>query len=202
MYLSIIIKTFILYIFIIFAYRIMGKKEMGNLNIIDFIVSILIAELAAMSIEEQERSILESIIPITELVLIEVILSLITLKNTKIKDIIDGRPVLIIKNGVINKKEMIKNRYTLDDLLLGLRELNIYSLKDVKYAILENNGKLTAFKNNDYPLPIIMNGKLDNNVLNDINKDIDWLNKNLNNKKIKDIFCAMYVDNKIYIINA
>ena len=86
----------------------MGKKEMGNLSIIDFIVSILIAELAAMSIEEQERSILESIIPITELVVIEVTLSLITIKNTKIKDLIDGKPVLIIKNGVIDKKEMLK----------------------------------------------------------------------------------------------
>ena len=202
MYLSIIIKTFILYIFIILAYRIMGKKEMGNLSIIDFIVSILIAELAAMSIEEQERSILESIIPITELVLIEVILSLITLKSTKIRDIIDGKPKLLINNGIIKYKEMKKLRYTLDDLLSQLRELNILNINEVKYAVLENNGKLTAFKNNDYPLPIIINGKLDNNVLNDINKDIDWLNKNLNNKKIKDIFCAMYVDNKIYIINA
>ena len=199
MYISIIIKTFILYIFIILAYRIMGKKEMGNLSIIDFIVSILVAELAAMSIEEQERSILESIIPITELVIIEIILSFITLKSSRFKDIIDGKPVLIINKGIINKKIMKKNRYTLDDLLEQLRELNIYNLKDVKYAVLENNGKLTAFKNNNHPFPLIINGKLDINVLNGINKDIIWL-KNKLNDNIKDVFYAFYEDDNLYII--
>ena len=200
MYISIIVKTFVLYIFIVLSYRIMGKKEMGNLSIIDFIVSILIAEMAAMSIEEQERSILESIVPITELVIIEIILSFITLKSSRFKDIIDGKPVLIINKGIINKKIMKKNRYTLDDLLEQLRELNIYNLKDVKYAILENNGKLTAFKNNNHPFPLIINGKLDINVLNSINKDKKWLNYKLNNQNIKDIFYAFYDNGELYII--
>ena len=200
MYISIIIKTLILYIFIIISYRIMGKKEMGNLSIIDFIVSILIAEMAAMSIEEQERSILESIIPITELVIIEIILSFITIKNSKIKNIIDGKPILIINNGKINKKVMKKIRYTLDDLLLELRELNINNLKDVKYAILENNGKLTAFKNSNYPLPIIMDGKVDNESLKNINKDQKWIKEQLQDKNIKDIFYAYYENNTLHII--
>ena len=200
MYISIIIKTLILYIFIIISYRIMGKKEMGNLSIIDFIVSILIAEMAAMSIEEQERSILESIIPITELVIIEIILSFITIKNSKIKNIIDGKPILIINNGKINKKVMKKIRYTLDDLLLELRELNINNLKDVKYAILENNGKLTAFKNSNYPLPIIMDGKVDNESLKNINKDQKWIKEQLQDRNIKDIFYAYYENNTLHII--
>lgn len=200
MYISIIIKTLILYIFIIISYRIMGKKEMGNLSIIDFIVSILIAEMAAMSIEEQERSILESIIPITELVIIEIILSFITIKNSKIKNIIDGKPILIINNGKINKKVMKKIRYTLDDLLLELRELNIDSLKDVKYAVLENNGKLTAFKNSNYPLPIIMDGKVDNESLKNINKDQKWIKEQLQDRNIKDIFYAYYENNTLHII--
>lgn len=200
MYISIIVKTFVLYIFIVLAYRIMGKKEMGNLSIIDFIVSILIAEIAAMSIEEQERSILESIIPIMELVLIEITLSFLTLKSSKIKNILDGKPILIINNGKINKKEMKKSRYGLDDLLLELRELDINSLKDVKYAILENNGKLTAFKNINYPLPIILDGKLDEESLKNINKDKKWINEQLNNENIKDIFYAYYENDTLHII--
>ena len=200
MYLTIITKTFILYIFIVLSYRIMGKKEMGNLSIIDFIVSILVAELAAMSIEEQERSILESIIPIIELVIIEITLSYLTLKNNKIRNIIDGKPSLIINNGRIDIKKMKLLRYTLDDLLSQLRELNIYNLYDVKYAILENNGKLTAFKNSDYPLPVIIDGSIDNDVLKDINKDKKWVLNEIKNENIKNIFYGFYINNKLYII--
>ena len=195
MYLDILIKTLILYIFITLSYKVMGKKEMGNLNIIDFIVSILIGEMAAMSIEEN-RCILESIVPITELVLIEVLLSFITLKNNKIKNIIDGKPILLINNGVIDFKKMKKLRYNLDDLLFELRELNI-SIDKVKYAVLENNGKLTI--SNNYPFPIILNNKIDYNCLKDINKDINWIRNET--KNIKNIKCALYIDDSLYIIN-
>ena len=200
MYLNIIIKTFILYIFIMISYRIMGKKEMGNLSIIDFIVSILIAELAAMSIEENEVNVLKSIIPILELVIIEIVLSIITLKKPKIKDIIEGNPTLIINNGVIDINKMKKLRYTLDDLLSQLRELNIPNLCDVKYAILENNGKLTAFKNSDYPLPIIMDGSISLSSLKDINRDLKWIKNKIKNHDIKDIFCAFYINDDLVII--
>ena len=199
MYINIIIKTFILYIFIIISYKIMGKKEMGNLSIVDFIVSILIAEMAAMSIEEG-RNILESILPITELVIIEILLSFITLKIPKLRILIDGKPTLIINNGKIDKKKMKKIRYSLDDLLLQLRELNISNLSEVKYAVLENNGKLTAFKNSNFPLPIIIDGKLDKEILKQINKDIIWINKQLNNCDIKNVFYAYYENNTLHII--
>ena len=136
MYISIIIKTFILYIFIVLAYRIMGKKEMGNLSIIDFIVSILIAEMAAMSIEEQERSILESIIPITELVLIEVILSLITLKSTKIRDICAEK--LEQYNCYINFLDVIKTgrKLWIEVYFVPEKEnINILNLRKVREEI-------------------------------------------------------------------
>ena len=99
MYFSIILKTIILYFFIMIVYRIMGKKEVGQLSIVDLIVTILIAELAAISIENAESSIFVSIIPIIILVLIQVILSYTSLKSKKIRHIIDGKPTVIIKNG-------------------------------------------------------------------------------------------------------
>lgn len=198
--LNIVFKTFILYIFIIISYRIMGKKEVGNLSIVDLIVSILIAELAAICIEEEKESILISIIPIIELVVIQIFLSLITLKNEKIRKIIDGSPSLIISEGSINIKEMKRIRYTLDDLLSQLREQGISGIKDVKYAVLENNGKLSVFKTSDYPFALIVDGVLDKKTLSFINKDIKWVLKEIEGININNIFYAFYIDNKLDII--
>jgi len=203
MYLTMVIKTFILYIFIVIVYRIMGKKEVGKLSIIDLIVSILIAELAAISIEESERSILTSIIPIVVLVVIQLVISYISLKNVKVRKIIDGNPTVIIKNGKLNFKEMTKLRYTLDDLFAQLREQGIKSIEEVNYAVLENNGKLSVFETaKDYPLPVIVDGNIDYYVLDDLNKDEAWINKILDDHGItlNEVFYAFYTKKKTYII--
>ena len=99
MYISIILKTIFMYFFIILVYRVMGKKELGQLNVIDLIVSILIAELIALSIQEDEKSLLISVIPILVLVGVQILISYITLKSDKLRNIIDGQPTIIIKNG-------------------------------------------------------------------------------------------------------
>lgn len=203
MYLNMIIKTLLLYLFIILAYRIMGKKEIGQLSIIDLIVSILIAELAAISIEQVESSILVSIVPITVLVIVEILFSYIGLKSPEIKKIIEGSPIVIIKNGKLNFEQMRKLRYSLDDLISQLREQSIKSIEEVNYAVLENNGKLSIFpKETEYPLPIIMDGKVDYNVLKDMNKDEEWINNILKKNKIEieNVFYAFYTKNKTYII--
>lgn len=203
MYTSIILKTVILYFFIIIVYRIMGKKEVGKLSIIDLIVSILIAELAAISIEQYDSSILISIIPILCLVIIEIIFGYIGMKSPKFRKIIEGSPVVIIKNGKLNFEAMRKLRYSLDDLISQLREQGIKSIEEVNYAVLENNGKLSIFeKETEYPLPIILDGEIDYEVLKDMNKDEKWIENILNKNKIKleNVFYAFYTKNKTYII--
>lgn len=203
MYLNMIYKTFVLYFFVILVYRIMGKKEVGKLSIIDLIVSVLIAELAALSIESKDRSIFMSIVPIAVLVVIQMVLGYITLKNSKIRNIIDGTPATIINNGKLNFSIMSKMRYSLDDLISQLREQGIGSIEEVNYAILENNGKLSVFeKNTDYPMPIILDGVIDYNVLREINKTDEWVMKILKDKKINlnDVFYAFYSKNKTFII--
>ncbi len=203
MYFSIIFKTLLLYFFIVIAYRIMGKKEVGKLSIIDLIVSILIAELAAISIEQYDSSILISIIPISCLVIIEVLFSYLGLKNSKIRKIIEGNPIVIIKNGELNFEAMRRLRYSLDDLISQLREQGIKSIEEVNYAVLENNGKLSIFKNEtEYPLPIIIDGEIDKDVLKDMNKDENWVYELLNKKnlKLENVFYAFYTKNKTYII--
>ena len=203
MYVSIIMKTFILYFYIVLVYRLMGKKEVGKLSIIDLIVSILIAELAAMSIESTDRSIFISIVPILVLVIIQIILSYISLKSDKIRKLIDGNPTTIIKEGKIKFNEMAKLRYGLDDLITQLREQGIKSIEEVDYAILENNGKLSVFqKTKDYPMPIIVDGKIDFEVLKELGKDVKWILNILENKKLtlNEVYYAFYSKNKTYII--
>lgn len=203
MYIALALKTAILYFFIVLAYRIMGKKEVGELSIIDLIVTILIAELAAICIEKKETSIMASIVPITILVLIQVGISFISLKSESIRNFIDGKPSVIIKNGVVNFSVMTKLRYSLDDLLSQLREKGVKNIEEIDYAILENSGNLSIFKNTkDYPLPLILDGRVDYGVLDEIGKDEKWLNKLIkeNNIEIENIFYAFYTKNKTYVI--
>ena len=203
MYLNIIIKTFFLYFFIIIMYRIMGKKELGELGIGDLTVSILIAELAAISIDENEKSILFSIIPILIIVFLEVILSYISLKSEKIRSLIDGKPSVVIKDGKVNLSIMSKIRYTIDDLITQLREKGIKSIEEVDYAILENSGTLSVFKNaNTYPMPFILDGVIDYTVLREIGKDKTWIYSFLKREhfELSDIFYAFYTKEKTYII--
>lgn len=200
-------RTFFFYCFILFVYRIMGKREVGELGIIDLIISILIAELVAMSIEKTNESIFYTLIPISVLVLIEISLAYLSIKSKKIRILLDGKPQIIIKNGILNYKEMIKSRYSLDDLLMQLRQQSIKSIDEIEYAILEHNGKLSIFKyqNNkksSYPMPLIIDGQIQEYTLKDINKTKYWLIKKISNKslKIQDIFYAFYKNKYIYII--
>lgn len=203
MYINLIIKTVVLYVYIMLCYRLMGKKEVGKLGIIDLIVSVLIAELAAMSIESDETSILVSLIPIAVLVVIQISLSYISLKSVKVRKLIDGSPKIIINKGKVDFKEMSKLRYSLDDLISQLREQSIKSIEEVKYAILENNGKLSVFTDdNIYPMPIIVDGVIDNYTINNMNKDTSWVYNLLkkNNIELENVFYAFYTKNKTFII--
>lgn len=204
MYLILVLKTIFMYFFVIFVYRLMGKKEVGQLSIVDLIVSILIAELIALSIESKDSNILISVVPILVLVLVQMLISYITLKNESIRDLIDGKPTIIIKNGKLNFTEMSKLRYSLDDLLTQLRLQGVKSIDKVKYAVLENNGDLSIFKDDsDYPLPLILDGVIDYEVLKEINKDYNWILNILKNKNLllEDVFYAFYTNNKVFVIS-
>ena len=203
MYFTLIFKTVFMYFFIIFVYRLMGKKEVGQLSIVDLIVSILIAELIALSIGGDEKSIFISVVPILVLVGVQILISFITLKSDKLRNIINGKPTIIIKNGKLNFSEMSKLRYSLDDLLTQLRLQGIKSIDKVKYAVLENNGNLSVFSDNaDYPLPLILDGVIDYSVLKEIKKDYNWIISVLHKKNIdlEDVFYAFYTGGKTFII--
>ncbi len=205
---NVVFRTLFFYFFITFAYRIMGKREVGQLGIIDLIVSILIAELVAISIENNKESIFLTILPISLLVILELLLAYISIKSRTFRTIFGGKPSLIIVNGKINYHEMVKQRYSMDDLLLSLRQKEIRNIEDVEYAFLEPNGKLSIFKYNffriksAYPMPLIVDGRMQAKALKYIHKTTSWLELELRKKKInvKDVFYAFYRQNKIYLV--
>ncbi len=204
---SIVFRTVFFYFFIVLVYRLMGKREIGQLGVIDLIVSILIAELVAISIENYNDSIFITIIPLVILVMLEIAIAFIGMKFRKVRNILDGKPALIVTGGKVNYKEMISQRYNLDDLLLHLRQNGIKSIDDVEYAFLENNGKLSVFKyeNNKkstYPMPLVLDGKLQNTTLKRLSKTKKWLEEELKKNKIKleNVFYAFYKNKSLYII--
>lgn len=206
-YIIVLERTVLFYVIITFLYRFMGKREVGQLGIVDLIVSILIAELAAISIDNREESVFLSIIPIIVLVLIQIVMSYISLKNAKVRDAFDGTPSVMINRGVVNFKEMVRQRYNLDDLLTQLREQHIRTIEEVDYAILESSGKLSVFQkeNNkfgDYPLPLILDGVIQPETLTQIKKSKTWIERTLKDYqvKIEDVFYAFYKNKGLYII--
>ncbi len=204
----VILKTLFFYFFIVLSYRIMGKREIGQLGIIDLIVSILIAELVAISIENINDSLLLTVVPIALLVVLELVLAFIAVKSRKFRTIFGGKPSLIICNGKINYSEITKQRYNMDDLLMSLRQKEVKSLEEVEYAFLEPNGKLSIFKYNPfrirsaYPMPLVLDGQIQTSTLRNIKKSKMWLLSKLSSKglDVKDVFYAFYKCKKIYIV--
>ena len=204
----IFIRTFFFYFLIFIVYRIMGKREVGQLGIIDLIVSILIAELVAISIENYDNNIFLSIVPILTLLLLQVSLAYLSMIKPKFRIFLDGNPSVMIKEGKINYKEMLNQKYNLDDLLVQLREKGYRSIEEIEYAILENSGTLSVFpykkdkKKTPLPLPIILDSHIDEETLKILNKDKKWILNILRTRKLKleDIFYAFYKDDNVFII--
>lgn len=203
-----IYRTIFFYFFIVVAFRIMGKREIGQLSIMDLIVSLMIAELCAISIENINDSMWLAIGPIIVLVILQVSIAYFSIKSRKFRTLVGGKSSLIINKGIINYKEMIKQRYCLDDLLLELRQNQIKSIEDVEYAYLETNGKLSIFKYNclkiasSYPSPLVVDGRIQYDTLKIINRTEQWLKEFLIKQEVelRDVFYAFYKNRKIYLI--
>ena len=183
----------------------MGKREVGQLGIIDLIVSILIAELAVICIENYDKTMWYSLIPIITLTFLQLVLAYLTLKLPKFRNFLDGKPSIIIKNGRVNYKEMMKQKYNLDDLLVQMRDKGYKSIEEIDYAILENNGTLSVFnkeKDKDLPLPLILDSNIEEDTLRFLKKDKKWVYDLLDKKNVllDEVFYAFYKDKNIFII--
>lgn len=204
-YINVVFRTFVFYIVMNIFYRIIGKREIGELKIIDLVLSMLLVDVFAIGIENYEENIFMTFLPVLLLVVMQIIVSKYSFKYEKVRRFIDGEPSVIINRGKVNFQEMLKQRYNLDDLLMELRSQGIKSIEEVFYAVLEVSGRLSIFTKDDsgeYPLPVILDGKVDEDVLYQIGKNSDWLEEIISKEGyiIKDIFYAFYRNNELFFI--
>ncbi|MFX3624533.1 MAG: DUF421 domain-containing protein [Ectobacillus sp.] len=187
-------RTIFLYSLIIVIFRIMGKREIGELNILDLVVFLMLSELAVLGIERPEKSLLHQVIPMAVLMLMQIGLAYLSLKSEKARKILDGEPTIIIRNGKVDERQMRRQRYNFDDLLLQLREKDIGDIRDVEYAILEPSGKLSVFQkpkskseDSSFTLPLIIDGNIQEQHLEMIGKTSLWLLQKLRELGYKDL---------------
>jgi uncharacterized membrane protein YcaP (DUF421 family) len=201
----IIFRTLFYYFLVIVLFKIIGKREIGELGITDLVVSVLIAEFATIAIENYNDPLIVTLVPTCIIVLLQLISARLSMKSSKFKFLLDPKPSLIIKDGNINFREMERQRYNIDDLLTQIRDKGIKSLDEIEYAILESNGKLSTFlydNKNIYPMPLILDGVIQYETLNSIGKNKLWLMNILKEEKasLDKVFYAFYKNNKCFII--
>lgn len=198
------IRTFILYAIVLFALRIMGKSELSKLSTFQMVVLFMIAELASIPIDSPTASLVSGVMAIFTLLFLQVLLSYLSIKSEKVKTFINGRPSILIENGMINIKEMSRLRITINDLFEQLRIGNCPSITDVEYAVMESNGQLSIIAKTDQeklPLVVVSDGMIYEDNMRKAGIDYDTLLCLIEAKGIKDIsnvFLAFYDGTEIF----
>ena len=212
-------RSIVLYIIVLIVMRLMGKREIGQLQPFELAIAIMIADLASIPMTEIGIPISNGIVPILGLLLMHLIISVINLKSVKAREIICGKPSILIYRGRIDEKVLRKERFTVNELQERLRASNVVNISDVEYAILETSGQVTVIqkpnKRNTIPedfniMPeyegisydLVIDGKIMNDNLKTLNKTYGWLKKEVNKFNIEpeeallvtvnakgDIFC-------------
>ncbi|CAM3112220.1 DUF421 domain-containing protein [Filibacter tadaridae] len=187
-------RTVFLYVFILVILRIMGKREVGELSVIDVVVFVIVAEVAAFALDDPDSKLLLSIVPILILLVIQVSSSYVSMKSKKFRDLVDGDPTVIIRHGEIIESEMRRQRYNLDDLFQQLREQQVGSINEVTFAYLEPSGNLSVFTyDGSQPvLSLVTDGVIQNRHLELIDKTVEWLEKSLKEKGVNDVKQVFY----------
>ena len=195
--LIVFLRSIVLYIIVLIVMRLMGKREIGQLQPFELAIAIMIADLAAVPMAETGIPISNGIIPILGLLVMHLSISFLNLKSMKIREILCGKPAILIYRGKIDEKVLKKERFTLNELQERLRSSNVVNLGDVEYAILETSGQVTVIQKPDkrttipkdfnitpeyegIPYDLVVDGKVMYKNLKTIGKDYNWLKKQVN----------------------
>ncbi len=199
-----LVRTIILYILIVLALRLMGKRQIGQLQPSELVVAMMLSELASIPMENVGTPLMNGVIPILTLIIAETSFSFLTLKSRRIRKMISGAPTILIEKGQVMEKELERLRFNIDDLLEELRTSGYANILDVEYAIIESNGNLSVIpKSNKRPVTpkdlsiaapyegipflLIADGKLNEKAMQKAGITIEWLLQKLNEYDIHDI---------------
>ncbi|WP_123054789.1 DUF421 domain-containing protein [Clostridium sp. JN-1] len=211
----VLIRTIILYLVVVISMRLMGKKQIGQLQPFELAIAIMISELASLPMQDTRLPLMHGIIPIITLLILQITVSILELKSEKMRLWFNGKPSILIKNGKIDIKELNYQKVNINDLIEELRLKNIYNLEDIEYAILETSGQLSIIPKTELsgvtkqdlkikavqetlPITLILDGKINTSNLKLANKTEKWLNSQLKSNKVnsyKDVFIAL-IDSK------
>ena len=217
----VMLRTVLLYSLVVLVMRLMGKRQIGQLQPYELAITIMRSDLASLPMQDTRLPLILGIIPIITLLTLETILSEIQLKSTLARKIVDGKPYIVIENGKVNAKVLKSQRINLDDLMESVRLAGYLNVQDIQLAILENNGQLsitpkdanTPVIKKDLKLPapeqeqqvptiLVVEGKINKKALKKLNKTENWLYKYLKSggiKDIKDLYFALINSNgKLY----
>ena len=192
----ILLRTVILYILIVFGIRLLGKRQVGELEPTELVLALIIADLASVPMQNNGIPLLSGLIPIIVLLCMAMIMSVLMMKSIQFRTLLCGRPSIVIDRGQLNQRELFRNRLTIDELLEELRSKGFMSLDSIQYAILETNGQLSVFpKASDQPvtaaqmglncdepgipLVLISDGHLISHNLRRCGYEENWLRKQL-----------------------
>lgn len=196
------IRTIFLYILVLIVMRLMGKREIGQLQPFELVISIMIADLASIPMADVGIPITNGIIPILGLLVMHLIISIVNIKSIRCREILCGRPTILIYRGKIDEKALKKERFTVNELEERIRGNNVVNLGDVEYAILETSGQITVIQKPnkrttipedfniepDYeglPYDLVIDGKIMYENLKKIGKNDTWLKNEVNKFNIK-----------------
>ena len=184
---SIFIRTIIIYVILNVMLKIMGKRQIGELEVNELVSTLLISEIGALPISDTNISLLPSIIPILFIASAEVIISVVKNKSAIIKRAVEGEPVYIIYKGSLRQWVLAENRISINELLTEMRTQGIADIRDVRYAILEQNGKVSFLKESDNPniaRTLIVDTRPDMQNINEAGFSLDWVEDQLNERGI------------------
>jgi uncharacterized membrane protein YcaP (DUF421 family) len=145
-----LIRTIILYIMAIISVRVMGKRQIGELQPSDLVVTLLISQIISIPIQDTDIPLVNTLIPIFLLVGFEILTSVFNMKSIKFRSFMHGHPVVIINDGNLNQKLLKELRFTLDDLLEALRQKDVFDISQVQYAVVETNGQISVLLKAEY----------------------------------------------------
>lgn len=197
-----LIRVGILYFFIIVCMRLMGKRQLGELQPTELVITILLSEIASIPIEDNGVPLINSIFAVLLLVSLEIINSAVCLKSAKLRSVIEGNPVIVISDGTVQQEKLRQLRFSSEDLLEQLRQKDVFDINDVKFAIVETNGQLSVMlKDNKQPITpealeaeaqskglqcmVVNDGKILRKSFRDCNMDDQKLKNILKKRKIQ-----------------
>ena len=193
-------RTVVLYLVLIAVVRLMGKRQIGQLEPSEFVVAMLVADLAAIPMQDGAISLLNGLVPILTVLAMELILSGLSMRSIRLRKLLCGKPVILIENGKINQRNLKRTQVTLDELSGHLRQKDVLDIQTVQYAILETDGNLSVFpypaelpasakdakikaSKQSLPVTVVSDGRLLKENLQVANKDGAWLRRVLQERR-------------------